>query len=135
MNVSILPFSNPHSIAVLLPQLSPKPSLTADGQVSSPGSVSSSANPSSQLEDGPAPSQEDVKMEVKEEEEDDEGADTEGEGKGKMGKGQHDVKTEKKPEVRFTDPLILMSQNSGKVLNCLKMSSFHRVLCLLYSDL
>lgn len=90
-----------------MPQLSPKPSLTADGQVSSPASVSSSTDPTSQLaqEDGPAPSQEDVKMEVKkqeeeeEEEEDDEGAD---EGKGKMGKGQPELKTEEKPEVRFS---------------------------------
>lgn len=72
--------------------------------MSSPGSVSSSANPSSQLTeaDGPAPSQEDVNMEVKKQEDEDEGADTEGEGKGKMGKGQHDVKTEEKPEVRMS---------------------------------
>lgn len=87
-----------------LSQLSAKPSLTADGQVSSPASVNSSADPSSQLAlaDGPAPSQEDIKMEVKKQEEDDEGADTQGEGKGKMGKGQPDVKTEEKPEVRLS---------------------------------
>lgn len=99
----ILTFNLPPS---LLPQLSPKPSLTADGQVSSPGSVSSSADPSSQLTqpDGPAPSQEEVKMEVKkqEDEEEDEAADTQEEGKGKMGKGQHDMKTEVKPEVRLS---------------------------------
>lgn len=94
--------SKPHTISVFLPQLSPKPSLTADGQVSSPASVSSSTDPSSQLTqaDGPAPSQEDVKMEVKKQEEEDEGAESQGEGKGKMGKGLLDLKTEEKPEVR-----------------------------------
>lgn len=102
--------SLPNSVSVLVPQLSPKPSLTADGQVSSPASVSSSTHPSSQLaqDDGPVPSQEDVKMEVKkqqqeeEEEEDDEGTDSQDEGKGKMGKGQPELKTEEKPEVRLS---------------------------------
>lgn len=70
--------------------------------MSSPASVSSSADPSSQLTqaDGPVSSQEDVKMDVKKQEEDDEGTDSQGEGKGKMGKGQSDVKMEEKPEVR-----------------------------------
>lgn len=105
----LLCISLPNSVSVLVPQLSPKPSLTADGQVSSPASVSSSTHPSSQLaqDDGPAPSKEDVKMEVKkqheeEEEEDDEGADSQDEGKGKMGKGQPELKTEEKPEVRLS---------------------------------
>lgn len=78
--------------------------------MSSPASVSSSTEPSSQLPqaDGPAPSQEDVKMEVKkqeEEEEEDEEADSRDEGKGKMGKGQPEIKTEEKPEVRFPGEL------------------------------
>lgn len=92
-----------------MPQLSQKPSLTADGQVSSPASVSSSTDPSSQLAqaDGPASSQEDVKMEVKKQEEDededeDEGGDSQDEGKGKMGKGQPELKTEVKTEVRLS---------------------------------
>lgn len=86
--------------------MSPKPPLTAEGHVSSPASVASSMNPSSQLTpaaaaEGPASSQEDGKMEVKkQEDEEDEGAESQGEGKGKMGKGQSDVKTEEKPEVR-----------------------------------
>lgn len=85
------------SIFVL--QLSPKPSLTADGQVSSPTSVNSSAQPSSQLTTGDIllPSQEDIKIEVKkqegEEEEDDQEA-----GSQKKGKVQPEVKTEEKPE-------------------------------------
>ena len=71
--------------------------------MSSPASVSSSADPSSQLAqvEGPAPSQEDVKMEVKKQEEDDEGADSQEEGKGKMGKGEPDVKSEEQPEVNL----------------------------------
>ncbi|CAI5674612.1 unnamed protein product [Oreochromis niloticus] len=86
--------------------LSAKPSLTADGQVCSPASVSSSTDPTSQLAsaNGPAPSQEDVKMEVKKQEEDDEGADAQGDGKGKMGKGQADVKMEEKPEIKKEKP-------------------------------
>lgn len=43
-------------------------------------------------------------MEVKkQEEEDEDGTETQGEGKGlgKMGKGQPDIKTEEKPEVRL----------------------------------
>lgn len=84
------------SIFVL--QLSPKPSLTAE-QVSSPTSVNSSAQPSSQLTTGDSllPSQEDIKIEVKkqegEEEEDDQEA-----GSQKKGKVQPEVKTEEKPE-------------------------------------
>lgn len=46
-------------------------------------------------------------MEVKKQEEEDEGADTQGEGKGKMGKGQSDVKTEEKPEVRLSNVNLL----------------------------
>ncbi|KAF0032436.1 hypothetical protein F2P81_014726 [Scophthalmus maximus] len=84
-----------------VPQLSAKPSLTADCQESSPASVNSSTGTSSQLAtaDGSAPSQEDVKMEVKKEEEE-EGPDSHGEGKGKMGKCEPDVKTEEKPEIK-----------------------------------
>lgn len=80
-------------------QLSPKPSLTADGQVSSPTLVNSSAQPSSKLTAGDAllPTHEDIKMEVKkqegEEEEDDQEA-----GSQKKGKVQPEVKTEEKPE-------------------------------------
>ena len=91
-------------------QLSQKPSLRADGQVSSPASITSSTDPKSQLApvDGPAPSQEDVKMEVKkeeeedeeEEEEDDDDEGAQGDGKGKLGRGQPEVKTEEKPEVK-----------------------------------
>ncbi|XP_013855486.1 histone acetyltransferase p300, partial [Austrofundulus limnaeus] len=101
---SSIPARNVHA-PLQLPQTphSPKPSLTADGQVSSPPSIPGSTDPGSQLTpaDGPAPSQEDVKMETeKEEEEDTEGADAQGDGKGKLGKGQPEVKTEEKPEVK-----------------------------------
>ena len=84
-------------------QLSAKPSLTTDGQVSSPASVTSSSDPNSQLTrvEGPAPSLEDVKMEIKKEEED-ERVDTPGDSRGKMGKGENEVKTEEKPEVRLS---------------------------------
>lgn len=91
-------------LSLLVPQLSPKPSLATDGQVSSPASVSSSVDPSSQLTqtDGPAPSQEDIKMEVKkQEDEEEEDVDSQDEDKGKMGKGQPEIKTEDKPEVRL----------------------------------
>lgn len=87
------------TLSVFVLQLSPKPSLTADGQVSSPTSVNSSAQPSSQLTtgDGLLPGQEDIKKEVKkqegEEEEDDQEA-----GSHKKGKVQPEVKTEGKPE-------------------------------------
>lgn len=82
--------------------------------MSSPASVSSSADPSSQLTqaDGPAPSQEDVKMEVKKQEDDDEGSESQGEGKGKMGKGQPDIKMEEKPEVRLS---MLLFKNPGNI--------------------
>lgn len=92
------------SISVFDPQLSPKPSLTADGQVSSPASVNSSTDPSSQLTqaDGPAPCQDDVKMEVKKQEEEDEGDDSQDDVKGKMGKCHPEAKTEEKPEVRLS---------------------------------
>ncbi|TKS91650.1 CREB-binding protein [Collichthys lucidus] len=102
-----VPTQNAH-VPLQRPQtpLSPKPSLMADGPVSSPASVSSSADPSSQLTqaDGPAPSQEDVKMEVKKQEDDDEGSESQGEGKGKMGKGQPDIKMEEKPEIKKEKP-------------------------------
>ncbi|KAI3360110.1 hypothetical protein L3Q82_014425 [Scortum barcoo] len=104
---SSVPTQNAH-VPLQRPQtpLSPKPSLTADGQVSSPASLSSSTDPNSQLPpaDGPVPSQEDVKMEVKKQEEDDDGAESQGEGKGKMGKGLSDVKTEEKPEIKKEKP-------------------------------
>ncbi|XP_029997672.1 histone acetyltransferase p300 isoform X5 [Sphaeramia orbicularis] len=85
-----------------VPPASPKPSVTADSQVSSPASVSSNTESKSQLApaDDPAPGQEDVKMEVTKQEEDDEGAETQEEGKGKTGKGQPDVKTEDKPDIK-----------------------------------
>ncbi|KAM9394002.1 histone acetyltransferase p300 isoform 2-T2 [Pholidichthys leucotaenia] len=90
---SHVPSQQPHT-----PQ-SAKPSLTADDQISSPASVSSIATQT----DGPTASQEDVKMEAKKQEEEEveeeEGADTQ-EDKGKMGKGQSDVKTEEKPEMK-----------------------------------
>lgn len=92
------------SLSLIVPKLSPKPSLTTDGQVSSPASVSSSVDPSSQLAqtDGPAPSQEDIKMEVKkQEDEEEEDIDSQDEDKGKTGKGQPELKTEEKPEVRL----------------------------------
>ncbi|AWP18596.1 putative histone acetyltransferase p300-like isoform 2 [Scophthalmus maximus] len=99
---SSVPNQNAH-VPLQLPQtpLSAKPSLTADCQESSPASVNSSTGTSSQLAtaDGSAPSQEDVKMEVKKEEEE-EGPDSHGEGKGKMGKCEPDVKTEEKPEIK-----------------------------------
>lgn len=85
------------TLSIFILQLSPKPSLTADGQVSSPTSVNSSAQPSSQLTagDGLLPSQEDIKIEMKmqEEEEDDQEA-----GSQKKGKVQPEVKTEEKLE-------------------------------------
>lgn len=87
------------TLSIFKLQLSPKPSLTADGQVSSPTSVKSSAKPSSQLTtgDGLLSSQEDIKIEVKkqegEEDEDDQEA-----GSQKKGKVQPEVKTEEKPE-------------------------------------
>lgn len=85
------------SIFVL--QLSPKPSLTADGQVSSPTSVNSSVQPSSQLTtgDGLLPSQEDIKIEVKKQEGEEEEDDQE-DGSQKKGKLQPEVKTEEKLE-------------------------------------
>lgn len=64
--------------------------------------MNSSTDPSSQLapSDGPAPTQEGVKVEVKkQEEEHDDGTESQAEGKGKMGKGHPDVKMEEKPEV------------------------------------
>lgn len=88
------------TVSTFVLQLSPKPSLTADGQVSSPTSVNSSAQPSSQLTTGDSllPSQEGLKIEVKkqEEEEDDQDA-----GSQKKGKMQPEVKTEEKPEASF----------------------------------
>lgn len=69
--------------------------------MSSPASVSSSADPSSQLapQEGPAPVQEDIKMELKkQEEEEEEGDETQGDGKslGKTGKVEPDEKAEEK---------------------------------------
>lgn len=90
-----------------VPQVSPKPSLTSDGPVSSPASVNSSAEPSSQLSqaDGPTPCREDGKVEAKkqqqQEEEDEEAGDSQDDVKGKMGKGHPEVKTEEKPEVKW----------------------------------
>ncbi|XP_037834605.1 histone acetyltransferase p300 isoform X3 [Kryptolebias marmoratus] len=105
---SSIPARNVHA-PLQLPQTphSPKPSLTADGQVSSPASIPGSTDPGSQLApaDGPASGQEDVKMEIKkEEEEENEGADAQGDGKGKLGKGQSEVKTEEKPEIKKEKP-------------------------------
>lgn len=94
--------------------MSPKPSLTSDGPVSSPASVNSSADPSSQLSqtDGPTPCQEDGKGEAKkqqqQQEEEDEAGDSQDDVKGKMGKGHPEVKKEEKPEVRLTVGLILL---------------------------
>uniref|UniRef100_A0A1A8LDQ4 histone acetyltransferase n=1 Tax=Nothobranchius pienaari TaxID=704102 RepID=A0A1A8LDQ4_9TELE len=104
---SLIPARNVHA-PLQLPQTprSPKASLTADGQVSSPASVTGSTDPSSQLTsaDGPTPAQENGKMEIKEEEEEDEGADTQGDGKGKLGKGHSEVKMEEKPEIKMEKP-------------------------------
>lgn len=88
-----------------MPQLSPKPSLTADGHVSSPASVASANDPTSQLAavEGPALSLDNVKMEVKKEEEEDEGAEGQGDGKGHIERGSSEVKAEEKPEVRFCE--------------------------------
>lgn len=94
--------------------MSPKPSLTSDGPVSSPASVNSSADPSSQLSqaDGPTPCQEDGKGEAKkqqqQQEEEDEAGDSQDDVKGKMGKGHPEIKTEEKPEVRLRVGLILL---------------------------
>lgn len=84
-----------------MPQLSPKPSLTADGHVSSPASVASANDPTSQLAavEGPALSLDNVKMEVKKEEEEDEGAEGQGDGKGHIERGSSEVKA----EVRFCE--------------------------------
>ncbi|XP_068192711.1 histone acetyltransferase p300 isoform X2 [Antennarius striatus] len=104
---SSVPTQNAH-VPLQLTQtaLSPKPSLTTDGQVSSPASDSSTMDPSSQLTqaDGMVPSQEDIKLEVKKQEEEDEGTDSQGEGKGKLGKGQPDIKTEDKLEIKKEKP-------------------------------
>uniref|UniRef100_A0A1A8FN11 histone acetyltransferase n=1 Tax=Nothobranchius korthausae TaxID=1143690 RepID=A0A1A8FN11_9TELE len=105
---SLIPARNVHA-PLQLPQTprSPKASLTADGQVSSPASVTGSTDPSSQLTsaDVPTPAQENAKMEIKEEEEEeDEGADTQGDGKGKLGKGHSEVKMEEKPEIKMEKP-------------------------------
>lgn len=85
--------------SVFVLQLSPKPSLTADGQVSSPTSVNSSTQPSSLLTpgDGLPPSLEDIKIEVKKQEEKEEEEDQDAHSQ-KECKGQPEVKTEEKPE-------------------------------------
>lgn len=87
------------TVSTFILQLSPKPSLTADGQVSSPTSVNSSAKPSSQLTTGDSllSSQEDIKIEVKKQEGEEEEDDQETGGQ-KKGKVQPEVKTEEKPE-------------------------------------
>lgn len=73
--------------------------------MSSPTSVNSSTQPSSQLPtgDGLPPSQEDIKMEVKkleEKDEEDQDADSQ-----KEGKCQPEVKTEEKPEA--SSPMLI----------------------------
>ncbi|TWW69523.1 Histone acetyltransferase p300 [Takifugu flavidus] len=97
---SSVPSQNAH-VPLQLPQtpLSPKPSLTADGQVSSPTSVNSSTQPSSLLTtgDGLPPSLEDIKIEVKKQEEKEEEEDQDAHSQ-KEGKGHPEVKTEEKPE-------------------------------------
>lgn len=67
--------------------------------MSSPNSVNSSTQPSSQLTtgDGLPPSLEDIKIEGKKQEEKEEDEDQEADCK-KEGKGQPGVKTEEKPE-------------------------------------
>ncbi|RVE69195.1 hypothetical protein OJAV_G00075480 [Oryzias javanicus] len=104
---SSIPTQNAH-VPLQRPQtpLSPKPSLTADGHVSSPASVASTNDPSSQLagSEGPTLSLDDVKMEVKKEEEEDEGAETQGDGKGNIDRGSSEVKAEEKPEIKKEKP-------------------------------
>ncbi|XP_014059288.2 histone acetyltransferase p300 isoform X5 [Salmo salar] len=99
-----VPTQNAH-VPTQLPQtpLSQKSSLTADGQASTPASVSS-VDPSSQLTSSDAPAPAEPKMEVKQQ--DDEDAEDQGEGKasGKMGKGQADIKSEEKPEIKKEKP-------------------------------
>ncbi|XP_057716605.1 histone acetyltransferase p300-like isoform X11 [Corythoichthys intestinalis] len=104
---SSVPIQNAHVPLQLppTPQLSPKPPVTADGQVSSPASVSSSTDPNSQLapQEGPAPVEEDIKMEVKKQEEEEEDSEEpQGDGKslGKTGKVEPDVKAEEKVEMK-----------------------------------
>ncbi|XP_077414693.1 histone acetyltransferase p300 isoform X5 [Vanacampus margaritifer] len=104
---SLVPIQNAHVPLQLppSPQLSPKLPVTTDGQVSSPASVSSSTDPSSQFapQEGSAPIQEDMKMEVKkQEEEEEEGDETQGDGKsmGKTGKVEPDEKAEEKVEIK-----------------------------------
>ncbi|XP_074552379.1 histone acetyltransferase p300 isoform X2 [Halichoeres trimaculatus] len=107
-----VPTQNAH-VPLQCPQtpLSPKPSLTADGPVSSPASVNSSSDPRSQIPtgEGPTPNQEDVKMEIKkqeeEEEEEEEERDSQEDTKGRTGKGQTDMKVEEKPEIKKENSL------------------------------
>ncbi|XP_051987706.1 histone acetyltransferase p300-like isoform X2 [Xyrauchen texanus] len=80
--------AHPHS------PLSQKSSLTADGQASTPASVSS-ANPGSQLTSSDPSASLDTKTEVKEEEDDNE---TEEKASGKMAAMEREIKTAQKPE-------------------------------------
>lgn len=92
-------------------QLSQKSSLTADGQASTPASVSS-VDHSSQLASSDAPAPLEPKMEVKQQPvtaEEEEEAETEGKPSGKMGMLHSvEVKSEEKPEVRATTKLSVL---------------------------
>lgn len=70
--------------------------------MSSPTSVTSSTEHSAQLAqaDGAVSSQADSKKELTEKQDENEEADSQEEGKRTMGKGQPELKTEEKPEVR-----------------------------------
>ncbi|KAM4535424.1 histone acetyltransferase p300 isoform 2-T2 [Fundulus diaphanus] len=106
---SLVPTQSDHAPQLPHTPASPKPSLTAEGQVSSPASITSSSDHNSQLApaEGLVSSQEDGKIKVEKEEEDDEedvGGDTGGHSKGKMCKTQSEVKNEDKPEIQDEKP-------------------------------
>ncbi|XP_038165293.1 histone acetyltransferase p300 isoform X2 [Cyprinodon tularosa] len=104
-----VPSQNNHAPQLPHTPSSPKPSLTAEGQVPSPASVTSSSDRNSQLAptESLASSQDDIKMKIEkeeEEEEEDVGGDAEGNRKGKMCKTQSEVKHEDKLKTEDEKP-------------------------------
>uniref|UniRef100_A0A087Y961 histone acetyltransferase n=1 Tax=Poecilia formosa TaxID=48698 RepID=A0A087Y961_POEFO len=96
-----VPSLNDHAPPLPHTPLSAKTSLTAEGQVSSPASITSSSDHNSQLApaEGLSQSQDNIKVKVEKE-----GGDTEGNSKGKMCKAHSEVKKEEKPEIEDEKP-------------------------------
>lgn len=89
-------------VAVLAPQLSQKSAPAADGQVSTPASVSF---PESHLTSTDCPSLTDIKTEVKQPEEEEE-SEAESKASRPASAALGEMKTEEKPEVRTFQPQI-----------------------------